>query len=427
MPKGLSGFVIASAVCLLAGHAAAQARDNYFARDRNISVRERGRPGYDARGLHVSSFMAYPKIELGLQENTNIYGQPNGAKSDAIGLINPEVDLVSHWSRNSLELFARSATREYVSHTAEDTTDWQFGGRGRLDLGNSTVHFGGDYGYLAEPRTATVGSSAASFVTVHPIQYYQSDANLDLVHTFNRLQVQGGVTFVGQQFQNARNILNAVVLENQFNNTHTVATGKAGYALSPDTAIYAAASYNIISYTNQTISASSLNRDSTGLAYDVGASFDLTELVRGDIEVGYLRQDYKAAAFGSVQGFHALGKLEWFPTDLTTVTFTGQRDVEPTTLVGSPSEVTASLGGQVDHELLRNLILTGGARYVLDDYQGVARHDRIGEFTVSGDYLMNRNIGLHLAYDYLTQESTGAARGVNFNDNRITLSTTLQY
>lgn len=427
MAKGLSGFVIASAVCLLASQAAAQARDNYFARDRNISVRERGRPGYDARGLHVSSFLAYPKIELGVQENTNIYGQPSGAKSDAIGLINPEVDLVSHWSRNSLELFARSATREYVSHTAEDTTDWQFGGRGRLDLGNSTIHLGGDYGYLAEPRTATVGSSAASFITAHPIEFYQSDANLDVVHTFNRLQVQGGVTFVGQQFQNARNILNTVVLENQFDNTHTVATAKAGYALSPDTAVYGSASYNIINYPNQTVNSSTFNRNSTGLAYDIGANFDLTELVRGDIEIGYLRQDYTSAAFSSVEGFHALGKLEWFPTDLTTVTFSGQRDVEPTTLVGSPSRITASLGGQVDHELLRNLILTGAVHYQLDDYQGVARHDRIAELAISGDYLMNRNIGLHLAYNYLTQDSSGVDRGVNFNDNRITLSTTLQY
>lgn len=134
--KALSGVVIASAVLLVAGHASAQARDNYFARDRNISVRERARPGYQALGIPLGAFLAYPKIELGVQANSNIYGQPTDPKSDTIGIINPEIDLVSRWARNSLSAFVRTATNEFVRSAAEDTTDWQFGGKGRLDLGN---------------------------------------------------------------------------------------------------------------------------------------------------------------------------------------------------------------------------------------------------------------------------------------------------
>lgn len=427
MVKAISGVVAASAALLLAGHAMAQARDNYFARDRNISVRERARPGYQALGLPLGAFIAFPKVELGVQANSNIYGQPTDAKSDAIGIINPEIDLVSRWARNSLSLFARTATNEYVRYTTEDTTNWQLGGKGQLDLGDSAVNAGGDYGYLAQPRTASIGANLAYFATIHPVEYYQTDANANIVHTFNRLQVQGGVTYASSQFQNGVNSSGGSVVENTFNNERTVVFGKAAYAVSPDTAIYASVGYNTINYPIQVITAGTTNRNSSGETYDVGANFDLTQLIRGDVEVGYLNQSYTGAGFSQIGGFHALGKVEWFPTQLTTVTFTGQRDVDPAILVGSPSVIVGAVGAQVDHELLRNVILTGVVHYQDNNYQGIVRDDRIGELTLSGDYLLNRRIGVHLAYDYLTQDSTGTARGVNFNDNRVTLSTTLQY
>ena len=428
--KALSGALICSAALLMAGQAMAQARDNYFARDRNVSVRERARPGYQALGLPLSSFILYPKVELGVQENSNIYGAPNHPTNDVIGVASPEVDLVSQWARNKLTVFARTSTHEYASHSGEDTTDWQFGGTGRLDLGDSTANFGGDYGYLAEPRTASVGqTNLATFTTIHPVEYYQSDANADLVHTFNRLQVQGGLTYLGQQFQNATNTLGQTVLENAFDNQRLALSAKAGYAMSPDTALYAAIGYNTIDYPNAslTLSPAGVSRNSSGETYDVGANFDLTQLLRGDVEVGYLHQEFSSGVYKPLDGFHALGKVEWFPTQLTTVTMTGARNVNPATVPGSPAVITAGVSGQVDHELLRNVILTGIARYEDDDYQGIDRRDHISEFTISGDYLLNHNIGLHLAYDYLTQDSAGVSRGLDFNDNRVTLSTTLQY
>jgi hypothetical protein len=386
-----------------------------------VSVRERARPGYQAIGERLGSFIAYPKLELGVQDNSNIYGQPSHPNSDVIGLINPEIDLASQWARNSLTAFVRSASHEYATHHAEDSTDWQFGGAGQADLGDSAFNFGGDYGYLAEPRTASIGASSVSFTTIHPVEYYQSDVKASLVHTFNRLQVEGDVVYGEAQFQNGVNAAGQTVEETPYDNQHTTATGKASYAVSPDTAVYGSFSYNAITYPNQASS------NSQGETYDVGANFDLTQLIRGDVEVGYLHQDFTSVAYKPLDGFHALGKVEWFPSQLTTVTLTGSRNVTPATVAGSPAITAGVVGGQVDHELLRNLILTGVARYEDDDYQGLDRHDHISELTVSGDYLFNRHVGFHLAYDYLTQNSVGTDRGVDFNDNRVTLSTTLQY
>jgi len=427
--KALSGVVACAAALLMAGQALAQAQDNYFSRDRNISVRERARPGYDALGMPLSGFIAYPKIELGVQENTNIYGAAANPTADTVGIISPEINLASRWSRNSLTFFARTQTRAYASHSGEDTTDWQTGGTGRLDLGASTISFQGDYGYLAEPRTAVISQTSTSFATLHPIEYYLGETDLDARHTFNRLQIEGEASYKSYQFQNGTNAADQLVLESPLDYDRMVASAKAGYAVSPDTAIYASFRYNTISYPNNsaTVTTNGASRNSSGESYDVGANFDLTQLIRGDAQFGYLHQQFDSPLFKPLDGFHALAKVEWFPTELATVTVSGERDVNAATLPGSASMISGVASGQVDYELLRNVILTGIARYQDDAFQGVDRDDHIVDVAISADYLLNRGVGVHLAYDYLTQDSYGVNRGVTFNDNRVTLSTTLQY
>ena len=46
---------------------------------------------------------------------------------------------------------------------------------------------------------------------------------------------------------------------------------------------------------------------------------------------------------------------------------------------------------------------------------------------LGANYLLNRNVGFTLAYDYLKQESDGAAAGKTFEDNRLSLSSSVQF
>ena len=430
--KALSSVALGSAVLMMAGPVfaadAATGQDNYFARDRNVSVRERARPGYDALGVRLSSFIVYPKLEAGGQYDSNIYGVQNNVVGDFVGVIKPEIDIDSTWARNSFKAFARANSRFYASRTNEDTTDYQVGGSGSVDLADTVFSANGDWGYLAEPRTSSVGQVGAGFTTVHPIEYYLSEINGDATHVFNRLKLEGAVGYQSYGFQNATNLTNQQILESPFDVNQMTASGKVGYAVSPDTSLYGSIGYNTISYPNNVLSITGpYSRDSNGETYNVGADFDITQLIRGNAEFGYFHQDFSAANFKSVDGFHASGKVEWFPTQLTTVTLAGGHDVNPATVQSSPSLIISRASGQVDHELLRNLILTGSVRWENDDYQGITRRDNIEELTASADYLLSRNIGVHFAYDYLTQDSVGADRGPNFNDNRVTISTTLQY
>ncbi len=427
--KALSGMAVSAIALLAAGQALAQSRDNYFARDRNVSVMERDRPGYQALGLPLGAFLAFPKVDLGVQGTDNVFAQPNHPSADLVGLISPEIDLASQWSRNSLTMFVRSATRAYDKHPNEDVTDWQLGGKGEADIGETTATFGGDYGYLSNPRSANIGQTTeAQFTTIHPIEDYLSDLKGEVTHTFNRLQLDGTGTYEAYQYLNGKNADGQTVQQNQYDFQRVNLVGKASYALAPEAAVYGAFGYNTLTYPNSDVLPGfTPNPNSSGETYDFGANFDLSRLMRGDVELGYLQQNFAGDRVRGITGFHAVGNIEYYPTQLITLTFSGVHNVQASTVPGSPATVTGTLSGKADYELLRNLILSGQVQWEGDSYDLLDRRDNITELTLNAQYLMNRNIGWRLAYDFLKQASDGRDHGQNFDENRVTLSTTLQY
>ncbi len=119
--------------------------------------------------------------------------------------------------------------------------------------------------------------------------------------------------------------------------------------------------------------------------------------------------------------------MDWFPTELTTVNLNGSRTIEDPVDAGSQAYISTNLSAGVDHELLRNVLLSAQASYGKDNYETINRDDKRTGFNASATYLMNRNVGLILTYTYLKQDSSGAARGASFNDNKIAASVALQF
>jgi hypothetical protein len=157
-----------------------------------------------------------------------------------------------------------------------------------------------------------------------------------------------------------------------------------------------------------------------------GASFDITRLIRGQVGVGYLQQDYQSSAFHTVSGPAVNANVEYFLSGLTTITVNAQRQVIDAVDPQAVSFVQTVGGFTVDHELLRNVIISGRISYETDDFTGVQRNDGRTSFSLSGTYLLNRYANIHLGYSLLDVSSTGAARLNNYDVNVISLSLVLQ-
>jgi len=211
--------------------------------------------------------------------------------------------------------------------------------------------------------------------------------------------------------------------------------GKAEYALSPDTAIFASLVGNTKEYDVDTrgraaspgVPAIVANRarDSEGYVASVGANFDLSQSIRGEVEAGYMEQTYDN--YADLDGFNAKGRVEWFPTELTTLNVAASRSIEDSVAANSAGYISNSASVGVDHELMRNVLLSASASYGKDKYAFIDRDDKRTSFNATGTYLLNRNVGLFLTYSYLKQDSAGAAKASSFSDNKIAASVALQF
>ena len=165
-----------------------------------------------------------------------------------------------------------------------------------------------------------------------------------------------------------------------------------------------------------------VTRDSDGRQVVVGSEFRLTNLAQGGAYIGYQERDYDAAAFGDTDGLAYGANVDWFVTPLTTVIFTADQSVQETTVGGASGYDRQRLGVDVDHELMRNLILSGGASYGSNDFNSSPREDDLLGAHAGLLYLLNRNFDVGLRYTFEDRDSNVAAADYTRNVVAITLT-----
>jgi len=392
-----------------------------FARDRNVSVTQRPHEGYEAKGLRMGAFLAYPKLSVTPEYDDNIYATETNTQSDTVWHVTPEVNLASDWSRNAVGAYAHAILNRYQKRSEENTTDWGAGVNGRIDLlrfSNITANV--DWARLTEPRT----SPNSPGVAAKPVRYDLWSAGVDIQHEINRLRLGGHYGYQNFSYESPPKIGGGVVAQDYRDRTSHTLSGRLDYAVSPDTAVFFELDGNKRDYRHRITT--DVNRDSKGVQGLVGVNFELSALVRGELAGGYLRQTFSDSRLRTVKAFGARGKVEWFPTQLTTVTLNAGRTVEDSAVPAEGAYLSNNLGAQVDHELLRNVILTARAGYGVDRYKDINRTDHRTSAGLSGTYLLNRTLGLSGAYSY-DKTKTVRGTGNNFTDNKVSVTLTAQF
>jgi hypothetical protein len=75
------------------------------------------------------------------------------------------------------------------------------------------------------------------------------------------------------------------------------------------------------------------------------------------------------------------------------------------------------LSATEDHELLRNLIVSGNISYTNDSFGGINRTDNVYSLGPGVKYLMNRYLYLGFSYNYSRRLSSGAQAITPYTDN----------
>lgn len=393
-----------------------------FARDRGSAVRERPHPDYEARGLPLGAFTLFPKLQADAEYTDNVYATETGALDDFIWRVKPAVSLESGWSRHRFEAHANAAISRYQDYDSENSEDWGVGASGMVDVTRSSnFSIGADYAQLTEPRT----SSNTAVSSVDPIQYDTFVASAAATQVRGRVRLSARADYRSFDYEDGVAVGGGVIDQDSRDRTVTSLVARADYAVSPATAFFIEVSGNERDYDTGTLLAPA--RDSSGYEAIAGVNFELGAVSRGEIAAGYIKQDYDDSAYSGIDGFGARAKIEWFPSELTTVTLSGSRTVEDAGIVGSSGYLSSAVGLVVDHELLRNIILSGVLNYSTDEYNGVDRNDDRFSAAVGGTYLLNRNLGVSLTASHLEQSSDGLNSGASYDVNRLMLSLVSQF
>jgi hypothetical protein len=393
-----------------------------FDRDRNISVLQHPREGYEARGIRTGTFLVFPKVTVTAERNDNIYASDTGEVSDTVWHLQPEIAFNSDWARHALQGYVRGTLNRYQDNSGENTDEYGAGLRARIDvLRKAKINTSLDASHLTEPRTSANSPTGAT----EPVEYDLVAFALGGDREFNRLRVSGKFDSRNYDYTSPPSASGGVIDQKFRNRTIYSLQGRADYAVSPATAVFAEITGNKHEYDRQP-PVVPVTRDSDGLQALAGVNFEIGALTRGEVAVGYIQQTFDDPTMRKLDGLGARAQVEWFPTQLTTVTVNASRTVEDSAVGNSAGYLSSNIGAQVDHEFLRNFIVTGRVGYGKDKYTGITREDVRTSAGLSATYLINHNLGLTVAYDYSDQD-TRKGVGADFTVNKVGATLTVQY
>lgn len=392
-----------------------------FFRQRGLAVRDRPQPAYDVVGLRAGAFTLWPRLQSAAVFDDNVFAAPTDPRASTTLRLTPHVAARSDWGRHQIAAYARLDLDRNLNVSSESVADWRLGGSGRLDATDGAhLALGLDLEHGHEARTA-VGTDP---LTARPVAFESVSARLSGRRTRGRLSLGASADVNRRDYRDGVDAAGLVVEQDDRDRTTLTLTSRAAYALSPAAAVYLQVAGDDRDYRRVP---GRPDRTSTGREILAGVDFERGGLMRGDIAAGRRRQTFDDPAFGDLDGFGGRGQLTWFATALITVSVAAERAVADTGAVGAAGARRTDLSLALDHELLRNLILSARAGRSEDAYIGRDRSDRRFSAGLAADYRLSRRHGLTADLNWIDQASDGAAPGPRYRALRLTVTAAARF
>jgi len=405
------GALLALSFALGTGTVAAQEDEDFFIRDKYEAVTERAQPEFDPLPVRVGAFEARPELGFSAGFTDNLFAVGVNEIDDTFVGFAPQVELDSTWSRHALGFRAVLDHLEYSDISSESRTNFGLGADGRIDASSNVSLFGSvRFDDLTEPRSNIASLQNAS----EPVEYSRVGGEAGFLYESGRIKFRTALGLETFDFDDIE--LNGGLIQDQDfrDRDETTLSGRLSYAVERDWAVFGEVIRTENDYDPPNIF-NAFNRDSQGTIARVGTDFELSSLMRGDIGIGYQQYEYDDPAFEDVDGLSVAANLQWFVTQLTTITGGAQRTVIDPGLVLSNAAIESSVSARADHELRRNVILTGEARFTNFDFESINRDDDRFTAKVGATWKVNPNIWLDGSYE-LTDQSSNVQ---DFTENRV--------
>lgn len=385
------------------------------------SVSERSHPDYSARPVYLGAFEVRPTLEVQTRYDDNIYFTETDRIDDVIISIVPGLKFTDKQDGHRINVELGGNVDRYLQNTSENRYGYDASADAQFGIGTLTSYnLSASYKRSTEARRS-FNSFGAS--TRAPVAFDAFDASGGLARTIGRFDLSlsgrySARSYIGSTF------VSDIEVDLGFRNYDLVgATAKLAYSSGPNQQIYLMVSGDRRDYNNLDASTADLpesytrDRSSKGAQFELGVTRQISELLFLDVRAGYRTRTYKDPTLPTINGLSFTGDLLWNATPLTSLNLHAARGVDETVSPLLAGTLRTEFSGTVDHELLRNLILSAKGRYAHLSPIGDSSITNESEITLQARYLLNRRWSFDLEGNRLVRDSSYSR-----SDNRLTFN-----
>jgi hypothetical protein len=403
---------------MLASTASAFAQDP----DRIFTVNDRFKRILPPEGMPIGSMQLFPKLGVGGLYSDNVFANDAFPRSDYAITSLAEAVLQSETSRYAVELGGRLEMARFDEYDVNDYDNSWLWFRGESDVtNNNRVRLNLRYANLAEPRTSVNVPDNSIELT----QFDRSDVELAYIYRPSRWSIAFDGQLRSLAFDDVRT-LTGIVNNSDRDRTSIDVGARVGFDFADTYGLFFEARF-VDTQFDQRIDDDGFARSFDGQEFRIGTELRLTELLVGEVFVGYLDRQFEDPRYDRARGPSFGAEVDWVVTPLTTLNFGASRITAPTVVLDAAIIQRTRFSIGASHELLRNLIVSLDVEVGDDDFEGIERQDSIdlAEFRV--EYRLNRRLWFAARFRHLDRdtEPEGATNRI-FEINEVSFDVTFQ-
>ena len=368
---------------------------------------------FDPVGLYVGNLRLTPYVEQDIGYASNPFGIPAPAKGSAFSETEAGVALQSNWSRGELTGSAKVGYNDYfqtpsasapygagvVDYRYDASRDLSLDTEGRFSVANET---NAQLGLGANP-TESLTMVSTYGATLGGVDKF-GDLSVGLHGTVDRLAYNSGP------------------LATDDSNDYGLKL-RTGYRLSEAVQPYIEIGGDSRVYDDH-FDAYGFDRASAGLYGLAGAKLSFSQLLSGDVALGYGARDYRDPRLQNAGAPLFDASLIWAVTPLTTITVKAATTIADAVVAAASADINRSYTINLDHSFTERFKFGVSAGIGTDDYVGVNETDRNYTLGATAEYHLSREVVLKASATH--QQFVANTPGTNFTADVVMLGVRLQ-
>lgn len=370
-------------------------------------VADRPRPDYDPIGSRFGSFTVFPSVTVTGAATDNYLATDTDRRGDEYLFVEPVVLVRSDASRQQLEARAFVNQSVHANFSGDDKTQYGASTSDAFDFTRDTqFRVDASAGHYVESRTSLGTFQGAA----EPVTYELYHAGLGVSHRFTDLTLTGNGALEYRHFNDTK-FPNGGIIDQSYRNVRELtAGGSAQYDLRNGIGLIVSGQYDDEHYSFGPGSPgydplTFIDRDSSGYSVTGGVTLELTHLIFGQVQLGYINRSYRDPRLNGFGGLSYSADILWNVTPLTSLRFRASRSIDDTSSPQIAGYTRSDFHFFVDHELYRDLIVSADADYSPFRPNGIGVGGDEYGIGAGAKYLINRRYTVSAAARYMGRSS----------------------